>query len=40
LALLIFVLRPDLPSVFVATVLQGAASSIPGPGITAISLGL
>ena len=40
LALLIFVLRPDLSSVFVAAVIQGVAGSILGPGITAISLGL
>jgi MFS family permease len=40
LALLIFVLRPDLPSIFVAAVLQGVAGSLLGPGITAISLGL
>lgn len=40
LALLIFVLRPDLSSIFVAAVLQGVAGSILGPGITAISLGL
>jgi MFS family permease len=40
LALLTFVLRLDLPSIFVAAILQGAADSILGPGITAISLGL
>jgi Major Facilitator Superfamily len=40
LALLIFMLRPDLPSIFVAAILQGAAGSLLGPGITAISLGL
>src|SRR5262249_50376314 len=40
LALLIFVLRPDLPSALVAAVIQGTAGSILGPGITAISLGL
>jgi len=40
LALLIFVLRPDPSSIFVAAVLQGVAGSVLGPGITAISLGL
>jgi MFS family permease len=40
LALLIFVLRSDLPSIFVAAILQGVAGSILGPAITAISLGL
>jgi MFS family permease len=40
LALLIFALRSDFPSIFVAAVIQGASGSILGPGITAISLGL
>jgi MFS family permease len=40
LALLIFVLRPDLSSALVAAVIQGMAGSILGPGVTAISLGL
>ncbi len=40
LGLLIFGLRPDFPSVFVAAVIQGTAGSVLGPGIAAISLGL
>src|ERR1700754_2709640 len=40
LALLIFVLRPDLSWALVAAVIQGMAGSILGPGVTAISLGL
>jgi MFS family permease len=40
LALLIFGLRPDFPSVFAAAVIQGMAGSILGPAIAAISLGL
>lgn len=40
LAVLIFGLRPDFPSVFVAAVIQGSVGSVLGPGIAAISLGL
>jgi len=40
LAVLIFGLRPDFPSVFAAAVIQGTAGSIVGPGVAAISLGL
>jgi MFS family permease len=40
LAALIFGLRPDFASVFVAAVIQGVGGSIIGPGIAAISLGL
>jgi MFS family permease len=40
LALLIFGLRPDLPSVFAAAVIQGTTGSIIGPAVAAISLGL
>ena len=40
LALLIFGLRPDFPSVFAAAVLQGTTGSILGPAVAAISLGL
>src|SRR5215471_16521790 len=40
LALLIFGLRPDFPSVFAAAVIQGTAGSILGPAVAAISLGL
>src|SRR5262249_43911511 len=40
LALLAISLRPDLAWVAVAVVMQGAAGSILGPGIAAISLGL
>jgi MFS family permease len=40
LAVLIFGLRPDFPSVFVAAVILGTVGSVLGPGITAISLGL
>jgi MFS family permease len=40
LALLIFGLRVDFPSAAAAAVLQGAAGSIFGPGVAAISLGL
>jgi MFS family permease len=32
--------RPDFPSVFAAAIVQGAAGSVLGPGIAAISLGL
>jgi MFS family permease len=38
--LLIYGLRPNFPSVFIAAVIQGTAGSILGPGIAAISLGL
>jgi len=40
LALLIFGLRPDFPSVFAAAVIQGTTGSILGPSVAAISLGL
>ena len=40
LALLIFALRADFPSVVASAVIQGAAGSILGPGVAAISLGL
>jgi MFS family permease len=40
LGLLIIALRPDVSSVFLAVVIQGAAGSVLGPGIAAISLGL
>jgi MFS family permease len=40
LALLIFGLRPDFPSVFAAAVIQGTTGSILGPAVAAISLGL
>jgi MFS family permease len=40
LALVIFGLRPDFPAVAAAGVVQGAAGSILGPGVAAISLGL
>jgi MFS family permease len=40
LALLIFGLRSDLPSIFTASVLQGTSGSILGPAVAAISLGL
>src|SRR5215475_14308897 len=40
LALLIFGLRSDLPSIFTAAVLQGTSGSILGPAVAAISLGL
>ena len=37
---LIFGLRPDFTSVLAATVIQGTAGSVLGPGVAAISLGL
>lgn len=37
---LIFWLQPDVPSVFTASVIQGTAGSVIGPGLAAISLGL
>jgi MFS family permease len=40
LALLIFALRPDFPSVLTASVFQGLAGSLLGPAVAAISLGL
>jgi MFS family permease len=40
LALLIFGLRSDFPSIFTAAVLQGTSGSILGPAVVAISLGL
>jgi MFS family permease len=40
LALLIFGLRSDLPSIFAAAVIQGVTGSILGPAVVAISLGL
>ena len=40
LALLIFALRPDFPSVLTASVMQGMAGSLLGPAVTAVSLGL
>jgi len=40
LALLIFGLRSDFPSIFTASVLQGTSGSILGPAVAAISLGL
>jgi MFS family permease len=40
LALLVIGLRPDFASVAVAVIIQGAAGSVLGPGIAAISLGL
>jgi MFS family permease len=40
LALLIFGLRSDFPSIFTAAVLQGTSGSILGPAVAAISLGL
>jgi MFS family permease len=40
LALLIFGLRADFPSVVAGALIQGTAGSIVGPGIAAISLGL
>jgi MFS family permease len=40
LALLIFALRPDFPSVLTASLLQGVAGSLLGPAVAAISLGL
>jgi MFS family permease len=40
LAVLLFGLRPDLPSVLAGAVIQGAVGSVLGPGIAAISLGL
>src|SRR5215813_5120297 len=40
LALLIFGLRSDFPSIFMAAVLQGTSGSILGPAVVAISLGL
>ena len=38
--ILIFGLRPDFPSVFAASLIQGTAGSVLGPGVAAISLGL
>jgi MFS family permease len=40
LVLLMLGLRPDFPSIFAASVIQGTAGSVLGPGIGAISLGL
>jgi len=40
LALLIFALRPDFPSVLIAAVIQGTAASMLGPAVAAVSLGL
>jgi MFS family permease len=40
IALVVIALRPDFVAVAVAVVVQGAAGSILGPGIAAISLGL
>ena len=40
LALLIFAIRPDFPSVLTASLLQGIAGSLLGPAVAAISLGL
>jgi MFS family permease len=40
LALLIFALRPDFPSVAAAAVMQGAAGSILGPSVAAVTLAL
>lgn len=40
LALLLFGLRPDFPSVIAAALIQGVAGSMLGPAIAAISLGL
>lgn len=40
LGIAIFALRADFPSVFAAVVIQGAAASVLGPAIVAISLGL
>jgi MFS family permease len=40
LAVLTYRLRPEFPTVFVAAIIQGAAGSVIGPGIAAISLGL
>ena len=40
LALLVIALRPDFASAAVAVIMQGAAGSVLGPGIAAISLGL
>jgi MFS family permease len=37
---LVFGLRPDFPSVFAASLIQGTAGSLLGPGVAAISLGL
>lgn len=39
-AALIFALEPSFPSVFAASLILGAAGSVLGPGIAAISLGL
>jgi MFS family permease len=38
--ILIFGLRPDFPSVFAASLIQGTAGSVLGPGVAVISLGL
>ena len=40
LALLIFALRPDFPSVLTGSLLQGVAGSLLGPAVAAVSLGL
>jgi len=40
LALLIFAIRPDFPSVLTASLLQGVAGSLLGPAVAAVSLGL
>jgi MFS family permease len=40
LGILLLGLRPDFPAVFAAAVMLGMASSVMGPGIAAISLGL
>jgi MFS family permease len=39
-ALLIFAIRPDFPSVLTASMLQGMAGSLLGPAVAAVSLGL
>ncbi len=39
-ALLIFAIRPDFPSVLSASLLQGIAGSLFGPAVAAVSLGL
>jgi MFS family permease len=40
LALLIFAIRPNFPSVLTASLLQGVAGSLLGPAVAAVSLGL
>ena len=40
LVILVYRLLPDFPAVFAAAMIQGAAGSLLGPGIAAISLGL